>query len=214
MGIYKKGINGPFLGKTGSVIGSRWKKINYIKGFSRLSDKAPTPGQLKQRAKFEMMASLLAEIRAMLDLGYNHEDTSKKDALHLAMSYHLKWAFREENGVPVIDFSQLILSKGSLPKTAGAGMRYSAEDGLIISWPTEVRNPFISAEDQLTVLLCNERKRNWLIPVRSWKRRDGQAKLTVGNGLLKGLIHCYIFFTSWNGHNSPSQYLGTVEVDY
>ncbi|MFB2118987.1 hypothetical protein [Parapedobacter sp. 2B3] len=40
MGIIKKGINGPFKGKAGSVVGSSWKKIDYIKGLQR--KKAPS----------------------------------------------------------------------------------------------------------------------------------------------------------------------------
>jgi len=38
MGSYSKGANGIFSGKVGSIIGSSWRSIDYLKG---LPKKAP-----------------------------------------------------------------------------------------------------------------------------------------------------------------------------
>ncbi len=49
MGRIKQGANGGFSGKAGSVIGSSWKGIEYIKGRPKVSNKPATQRQLEQQ---------------------------------------------------------------------------------------------------------------------------------------------------------------------
>lgn len=49
MGRIKQGANGGFSGKAGSVIGSSWKEIEYIKGRPKVSNKPATQRQLEQQ---------------------------------------------------------------------------------------------------------------------------------------------------------------------
>lgn len=44
MATYSKGANGTFSGKVGSVIGSNWRSIDYMKGLSKKNSKPSTEG--------------------------------------------------------------------------------------------------------------------------------------------------------------------------
>ena len=55
MGKYIKGILGSFLGKVGTVIGSSWKGIEYMRSRGKKSSKPPTQAQLIQQAKFKLL---------------------------------------------------------------------------------------------------------------------------------------------------------------
>lgn len=46
MGVIRRGVNGCFKGKAGSVIGSSWKSIDYIKGLYKKRTKPASEEQL------------------------------------------------------------------------------------------------------------------------------------------------------------------------
>jgi len=52
MGTYVKGILGNFSGKVGTVIGSNWKTVNYMRSLSGKRKGTPTSAQLEQQMKF------------------------------------------------------------------------------------------------------------------------------------------------------------------
>ena len=64
MGTYSKGILGSFTGKVGTVIGSSWNGIDYMRSLPRPSSKAPTALQLAQREKFGLVTKFVAPIKA------------------------------------------------------------------------------------------------------------------------------------------------------
>lgn len=52
MGTIRKGANGGFSGKAGSVVGSSWREVDYIRGMPKRSGKPATILQLEQTVKF------------------------------------------------------------------------------------------------------------------------------------------------------------------
>src|SRR6476660_2204228 len=73
MGKYKKGILGAFSGKIGTVIGSTWNGIDYMRSLPKPSTKAPTDLQLIHRAKFGMITGFLKPISNLVNLGYKSQ---------------------------------------------------------------------------------------------------------------------------------------------
>lgn len=51
MARFLKGINGAYSGKVGSVIGSNWRGVDYVRSLSRISKKKISDAQLEQRSK-------------------------------------------------------------------------------------------------------------------------------------------------------------------
>ena len=70
MGTYRKGILGSFSGKVGTVVGSSWKGVDYMRSIPRLSSKAPTDLQMIQRAKLGLAVGFLQPISALVNVGY------------------------------------------------------------------------------------------------------------------------------------------------
>jgi len=70
MGTIKKGILGGFSGKVGTVVGSSWKGIAYMKSLP-LSVKNPrTEAQVSNRAKFLLVQSTLQSMSELLRTGW------------------------------------------------------------------------------------------------------------------------------------------------
>lgn len=213
MGIYKRGINGAFSGKAGSVVGSRWRKIDYIRGLSRPSHKPASEAQLLQQHKFELMTAFLSPLSKLFEFSYK-EDTRYKTAYNIALGYNLKWAFVEKEDEWIIDFSKIVLSRGSLPKPVEATAEYTAEGAFLISWPTIARNSFVSAEDKARLILYNSTTNVHIINTSDYERKDGQALIQAENeDVARGTWHIFMFYSSPSGDNSPSHYLGEIKIE-
>ncbi len=213
MAIFKGGPNSPFSGKAGSVIGSNWRKIYYIKGLSKRI-KPESPEQLRQQQKWHVMGTFLAPIRIILELGYNKIDKSKKTALNIAMSYHVKWALAESEDGFKVAFERVLISKGRLPKATDAKVSADVPGKILFSWSPVPKTSLVSTEDKATILIYNEQKEAFMINSdgEPATRRLGGLSIDVPQGWDNDVCHCYIFFTSPGGNNSPSYYLGEITL--
>ncbi len=113
MGTYKKGILGSFSGKVGTVVGSSWNGIEYMRSLPKPSSKAPTNLQLIQRAKFGLVNGFLQPISMLVNLGYKSL-AFQKTGYNLATSEIIAEAISGVYPDLEIDFSKVLFSKGSL----------------------------------------------------------------------------------------------------
>ena len=64
MGKIKQGILGGFKGKVGTVIGSSWNGVAYMKGLPQSQKDPKTPAQVAQRNFFKEVQSLVGQLTA------------------------------------------------------------------------------------------------------------------------------------------------------
>ena len=62
MGKIKQGILGGFKGKVGTVIGSSWNGISYMRGQAQSVRNANTPAQQMQRGFFKDLQTLVSQL--------------------------------------------------------------------------------------------------------------------------------------------------------
>ena len=106
MGTIVNGINGGVSGKTGSVIGSSWKSINYLKGLYKKSNKPATEEQLINQAKFKLVMRFLLPITSYLQIGFGQKKADRQTPVNAAFSSTCPWSFRE-----LIQISYLIIAR-------------------------------------------------------------------------------------------------------
>lgn len=70
MGEIKQGILGGFSGKVGTVIGSTWKDVSYMRAMAISVSNPRTPKQQTQRGKFAMSLNFLRSITPYVREGY------------------------------------------------------------------------------------------------------------------------------------------------
>ena len=113
MGTIKQGILGGFNGKVGTVIGSSWKGITYMRGQSQHVKNPRTAGQIYSRTAFKAVSAALSPIASTLRLTFA-KSAGKMSGYNKAVSVNLKEAIVNQDGKPVVDYSKLILSHGIL----------------------------------------------------------------------------------------------------
>ena len=70
MGTIKQGILGGFSGKVGTVVGSSWKGISYMRGQAQSVKNPRTAKQMAQRDKFSLALSFIRPIQSFIQVGF------------------------------------------------------------------------------------------------------------------------------------------------
>lgn len=122
--VYSQGILGPFRGKVGGVVGSKWKAIDYMRGYV-VPNFPGTPSQLIQNDRMASVVALGRQIlgsvlRPFWDFKYSNQSG---------------WsAFIQANIMFLADTTYLItedniVSKGGITPTAITAAVYTTGDG-------------------------------------------------------------------------------------
>lgn len=109
-----KGILGPVNGKVGTVVGSNWRGIDYIRSKSAPKKGQATLAQLDQQMRFTLMTGFLQSVKGMVQVGFQ-KAAQKQTALNAALSYNLKNGTTGLYPNISLQYNMLLLSRGDLP---------------------------------------------------------------------------------------------------
>ena len=211
MGIIRNGANGGFSGKAGSVIGSNWKDVSYIKGLPKKSNKAPSQAQLEQQAKFALVIKTLQPITALLNEGFKNGKTARATGYNLALQHLINNAVIGVYPSFGIDYTKMQISKGSLIKPASPQLAV-VENTLTISWSPLISRFGGAGNDEITALIYNPVKHIYL-PAEGASRETGTLAVELPSEFGGDTIHVFLFFTNFEGtKNSNSVYAGELTV--
>jgi len=136
MGRLKFGPYGPLIGKLGNVVNYIWRGMNVNR---IVPHKTTKPASLKQKAsrkQFTMAQKFVAPIGAFVGLSFHPETKGKpKIPQNAASSLFRKHAIKGEYPDYWVDYSQVIMSKGDLPKPKNAAV---TREGNLLTFTWEV----------------------------------------------------------------------------
>lgn len=215
MGTYNKGINGPFSGKTGSIIGSRWKDVDYIKGFPRRykNKGKPSPEQVLHYKKFRLLNEFFIPIKKILEVGFGNY-LRKATARNIAFQQNFDHAFlMDENNEPALNYSAIQFSKGSL-FTAGAEKLALQKNGQIkVTWNPKTYGLGGSLDDQVHVVCYAEKTNYSFFPDSVPLRYHGEVSIEF-YAQEDELIHVWLFLSdSQKKRVSPTKYLSITNTN-
>src|SRR4051812_9859871 len=108
------GINGPFTGSVGTVIGSTWNGIPYMKSRHRRRTKKVSEPEILSRNKFAMAHFWLQPLLPFVREGFKNY-SQRSMGFNAAKSQLLKNAFETADGNLIINPALVQLSAGNLP---------------------------------------------------------------------------------------------------
>ncbi len=200
------GINGPIIGKVGTVTGSHRNGTGYIKA-NNVRRAPQTQNELVAKERFATAHRFLKPMLAYLREGFRHQ---VKQGYNGAKSYTLLNAMAGDPMQSYVNPELVKLSLGDLPLPEDLAV--TAADGeLIFTWnPAKPEGG--SLYDQLMPMAYhpNEETASVHYHNTSALRKSGTDTLAVVKGLS---YHVYAAFTSADrSQNSNSVYLGFIEV--
>jgi hypothetical protein len=210
MATYTDGINGKFKGKVGTVIGSSWKGIPYMKSLhSKRTIPAHKDEQLN-RNKFGMAHRWLQPVIDFVRAGYKGY-TPTVEGFLAAKSYLLKNAFEGEGTDMVINPAFMKVSYGDLPLPENITATKTAPNELQVSWDAVKKDYNPNAFDQVMILAYDIENGEAEDKITGQFRYVGVDTLYISPAIPERTYHIYAAFVAADrSRQSTSVYLGTI----
>lgn len=210
MATFKDGINGPFKGKVGSVIGYQWRGIWVMRGLPRFKNKKRSPKQLANQAKMRLMQRFLQGVKGFIDKGfYALAEERRMSAFNAAMSYNKKHAIKGEYPDFEIDYSQFMFAQGELDIPVNVQV-HIVDSSMEFTWDAETSGSW--NDDQVMLLIVDP-----VLPLfdgitSGAKRSEGKEIIKLHDSQKGMIFETYIAFVSDDRkRTSNSIYCGRIE---
>jgi hypothetical protein len=211
MGTIKQGILGGFSGKVGTVVGGTWKGIHYMRSLPTSVRNPRTEAQVMQRTKFMVTIDFLKPITPFIRVGFKNY-ASRQTAFNAAMSYNVKNAVTGVFPDYEMDYSNILVSRGSLLPAENADA-VAAERSLNFTWSDNSGVSNATETDQAMALVYNGTKGESVFSTTTGDRSSGSATLNVPENWIGDTVEVYLGFISENGSLvANSVYLGQKTI--
>jgi hypothetical protein len=212
MGKIFQGILGGFSGKVGNVIGGNWKGIDYMWVRPASVANPQTEGQVEQRSRFSTVLQFLQPLSGFLKVGFRNYAV-KMTQFNNAMSYNVKNAIIGVYPDYVIDFDNVLISRGSLAGALNPTVNSQAAGQVEFYWVDNSTDVNTKATDKAMVLVYNPAKKESVYLTDGSTRSTESQTLTVPNLYSGDTVYAFIAFISEDGKEvSNSKYVGEVVV--
>ena len=213
MGTIKQGILGGFSGKVGTVIGSSWKGISYMRGQAQHVKNPRSAGQVNQRTKFALVLSFLQPVVPYIRVGYKSQ-AAKQTEFNAAFSYTIKNAVTGSYPSYALDFTKIVVSKGGLTQVTGATATWDNNRNEVkIDWTDNSGVGNALATDKAMPFIYNKAKGETIYDTAGATRATHTQSLTVPNDWEGDKVEVYLGMVSEDGKEvADSIYLGEVTL--
>ncbi len=207
MGRMTSGILGPFTGKVGTVVGSSWKGIPYMKA-RPVRKKAAGPKEMTNRNKFAMAQNWLQPVTGFVRQGFKNY-TLRVEGFLAAKSWMLRNSFEVTGEEISINPALVKLSHGTLPLSNHIKVEKKNGNELHFSWDTDLTDNN-HGKDQVMMVAHDNVHSIATITLTGQFREIGKDLLVIPSQ--KGRTHhVYLAFVSADRNNqSDSVYLGMI----
>lgn len=213
MGTIRHGANGGFSGKAGSIIGSSWNNISYIKGLHKLSKKPASLKQLDQRARFAAVLAYLGPVKDVLTIGWKGQTANRATGFNMGIQHALSYALVGAYPDYAVDKALVQISKGTLQAYKGKSMGSPMAAALELTWVPQINGLTAFASDVLKAVVYNEEQNLFLLFGDVGKRADARATLEIPDDYAGQTVHAYLFYVNETGtRQSNSSYVGPVAL--
>jgi hypothetical protein len=210
MGRIKKGILGPFQGKVGTVVGSSWKGVDYMRSLPK-TGRTSTAAQVEQQLKFGFTLRFVKSMLGLLRETY--KDLAKEmSAFNNAVSYMLKHAITGTAPNIGISYANVLISRGELPNAVAPLAAATPTGGVEFRWTNNAGTGIAHADDKVVLLAYEPLTNSTVYSTNTAMRSNELATLNLAAFHGK-TVHTYIGFMSANGKEvANSIYTGEVVV--
>lgn len=212
MGTITQGINGAFSGKVGSIIGSSWKGVGYMRALPSKVANPKTAGQVDHRAKFAAIVRFMRALSAFLRIGF-YSETEKMSGFNAAVSYNYHHALTGTYPDFEIDYSKVLVSCGTLPGALNPTINLTTPSQLEFTWEDNSNgNPGLST-DRVLLVAYDPNSGKAVTAVDGSTREEGSHLLTIPSMFKGKEVKCYIAFGNARELTvSNSQFVGGVLI--
>lgn len=209
MGKISQGILGGFSGKVGTVVGGRWKNIDYIRAKPINVANPRTEGQVNQRNKFSTTLEFLQPNIAFIRKGFKAYAVGKTE-FNAAMSYVLNNAITGSAPNFEVDYATALLSRGSLAGALNPATDLTTAGQVEFTWTDNSTEGNANTTDKAMVIVYNPIKKESIYILDGALRTVGSQTVVIPNSYAGDTVELFMAFITDDGSQvSNSVYLGS-----
>ena len=170
-------------------------------------------GQVNQRSKFNLVLNFLQPNVPYIRIGYKSQ-AAKQTEFNAAFSYHIKNAVTGSYPNYAMDYTKVVVSKGSLTQvTDGAVNWTAAQTKLTFSWTDNSGVGNALATDKAMPFIYNKTKNETIYNTAGATRATHTMDVTVPNNWEGDKVEVYLGMVSEDGALvADSLYLGELTL--
>lgn len=199
MGTIKQGILGGFSGKVGTVVGSTWKAVHYMRALAVNINNPRTEKQQNQRSKFAVTINFAKTMTPFLRFGYK-EYSGQQTTFNAAVSYVLKHALKGSGTNVSIDYNKALVTRGSLMPAMDATVTVSGNKA-VFAWTDNSGMGDAALTDAAMLLAYNKDKGMAVYDIAAATRSDAKAELKLPANWSDDALAIYLGFCNENTTN-------------
>jgi hypothetical protein len=212
MGKVVSGVAMGYSGKVGDKIYSQQANGEvYVKEVSQPSNVPPTEKQLANRLEIARNSAFIKTVKDFIEVGFALQGKAEKmNGTNSATRYNRKNAF--VGGFPDrrLDFSKVLLSKGSMPPPMGVTVIRN-EFGFVFTWDPQSDEKGAHYSDQVMLMAYFPEIEKAEYLIAGSQRSRGTELLNLGRIASGNIAEVYISFIEDNRKSvSNSVYLGQL----
>lgn len=210
MAKYQKGILGEFSGTVGTVVGSSWKNVQYMRSRPNRKNRIASDKQSQQRAKMAMVGEFFKPLTRLVKTTFDGVSGSMT-GINRAMQYVLKNAITGTAPNFSIDYSLVLISRGNLPNESDAKAA-AAAGAVTFTWTNTSGNGLSSPNDKAILVVYCEAKKESVFTLNGADRSAGTATLNVPD-YTGQTVQTWIAFISADGKEvATSRFAGQLTI--
>lgn len=213
MGKVYQGIEGPFVGKVGPVVGYTWKHIPCIRAYRHEIAYPNTAMQQAQRDWFVSMVRFASKAREALLLGLRQ---SANDANMTEGNYFVmrnKGYFQRHQGGIEVNYDKLIVAEGSAADVYFHQARFDADEVVTVDFEKNSMQLRASGDDRVYLYVYAPNMAAGLLSAPA-ERRCKRLSMRLPSHWAGQVVHLYGFVVDRNGRASNSTYIGEGRVNH
>ena len=212
MAIVQNPITGRSKKKFGTAVFSKQFGKNTMRTKPMDVRNPKTHLQKQQRNKFSILVELARLLMGLIRVTFKQVAVGMSQ-YNAFMQTNISTAISGTYPNFIIDYSQLIVSKGTLLGIRNGAVTATAGQQLKISWDDNSDNVLGMPTDNAVVLVINESKKEIITDLTSTTRADANNVLTVPSSWVNDSVYVYLSFKlPVQDKNSDSKFLGTVSI--
>ncbi len=196
MGRIRKGILGPVSGTVGTVIGSSWKSIAYLRSQPIGKKQTSTADQIDQQLKFSIVMNFVQTMTPLVQLTFK-KYANKMSEFNAAFSYNFHNAIAGVSPDYEINFSKALVSRGDLPNATSPAATVTGNT-IYFTWTDNSGQGKAAATDKAVVVAFCPNLNLTLFNAEAATRSAGAASLNLSN-FAGQTVQTWIAFLSEDG---------------
>ena len=213
MGKIYQGIEGPFSGKVGPVVGYMWKHRACIRSYRYHVNYPNTADQQQQRNWFVGMVRFASQATEALRLGLAHQAEAARMTEGNYFILKNKQHFHRDGEEVQVDYSKLQIACGTATDVYFHKPRFEENETVVIDFEKNTLSLKASSDDKIYVYIYATGSAQGILaaPVA---RRDKQIRIALPQQWSGQEVHLYGFVIDRDGRASNSTYIGVGRVNH